>query len=194
MYKHKTDEQETRSEAKEIAEKVEDLKLEVETLRTTVLNQKEELAKYENETKLKLQELEIQVKELNEINEKKDKLIKSLREKLKKGEQQEKEKNKKLSENEIIKRKEISPKENKQPLKAKCDKCGKSFNGPNVLKVHIELHHEESSEKTRRKVGTEKNERFQKEKVSSNECFNCEKCGKEITEQRVLEAHMELHH
>jgi len=99
MYKHKTDEQETRSEAKEMAE------LEVETLRTTVLNQKEELAKYENETKLKLQELEIQVKELNEINEKKDKLIKSLREKLKKGEQQEKETNKKLSKNEIIKRK-----------------------------------------------------------------------------------------
>ena len=98
MYKHRKDEEESKSENKEMAKQVEDLKIEIESLKRTVLKQKEELDKCENETKLKLEELKVKVIEQNERNEKKDKLIKSLRDKLKQGGQKEKETNVKLSE------------------------------------------------------------------------------------------------
>ena len=72
---------------------MEDLKIEIESLKRTVLKQKEELDKCENQTKLKLEELKVKVIEQNE----KDKLIKSLRDKLKQGGRKEKETNVKLS-------------------------------------------------------------------------------------------------
>ena len=80
--------------------------------------------------------------QLEKENKKKDEELQSLKEKITVEKRAE------------VDRKEVAVKNVVSSIKRlKCEKCRKVFNGPNVLKVHMEIHHA-SSEILRRKEET----------------------------------------
>ena len=117
--------------------------------------------------------------QLEKENKKKDEELQSLKEKITVEKRAE------------IDRKEVAVKNVVSSIKRlKCEKCRKVFNGPNVLKVHMEIHHEASSEILRQKEETDSEEETEK----NEGLLKCDKCRKTFTEQSILEAHIELRH
>ena len=181
------------------------LKSQVKELETTIKKLMEENKKYVSKLEALQTELRTNQSKIVQENKEKDKTIRVLKEKLNKEEEKNDKNRNKIEEKEqelknndtlirslrekveknAIKTKGTSPKRQEQNLKEKCRRCGKVFNGPNLMKVHLELHHGTyQTEITRQKVEIEENEGLLK----------CDKCGKKFTEQSVLEAHMELRH
>ena len=127
-YKHTT----SPKESEELAKKILSLKTEIDHLKAHIEKQKEELKSIENDTNLKLDNLNRKVSQLEKGNLEKDTLIKVLRAKLKSKEESLDEKKTtviSVKEDNLKKEKELTMlrEKVKSESKEKCDKCNYSI-------------------------------------------------------------------